>query len=140
MQNSKKVSLYDRLGGVYSIAAVVDDLVDRILADPRLGANPHIDEAQHSILPAGFKYLVTEMICWATGGPQHYSGHALGDAHRHLMITHQEWRAFLDDFQQTLDKFNIPQAEREELDAIVASTRESIVTPPLQENTGESKA
>ena len=140
MQNSEKVSLYDRLGGVHSIATVVDDLIDRIMADPRLSANPRIDKARHSMLPAGFKYLVTEMICWATGGPQQYSGHPLSDSHRDFMITPQEWQAFLDDFQQTLDRFNVPQAEQEELVAIVESTRESIVTPPLQEDTGESKA
>ena len=67
-------SLYDRLGGVYSIATVVDDLIDRVMADPRLNANPRVDEAHHKVPPAGFKYLVTEMLCWAAGGPQSYSG------------------------------------------------------------------
>jgi hemoglobin len=140
MQNSEKVSLYDRIGGVHSIAAVVDDLIDRMSVDPRLNANPRVDEAHHSILPAGFKYLVTEMLCWATGGPQQYSGRPLNDSHRNFLITPQEWQAFLDDFQRTLDKFNVPQAEQEELTAIVESTREAIVTSPLQENSGESKA
>ena len=37
-------SLYDRLGGVYNIATVVDDLIDRIMGDPRLNANPRVDE------------------------------------------------------------------------------------------------
>jgi hypothetical protein len=67
-------SLYDRLGGVYSIATVVDDFIDRIMIDPRLNANPKVDEAHHRVPPAGFKYLVTEMVCWATGGPQKYTG------------------------------------------------------------------
>src|SRR5262245_66461760 len=62
-------SLYERLGGVYSIATVVDDFIDRIMVDPRLNANPKVDEAHHRVPPAGFKYLVTEMVCWATGGP-----------------------------------------------------------------------
>ena len=57
----------------------------------------------------------------------------MGDAHRHLMITSEEWRAFMDDFQQTLDKFAVPQPEQEELKAIVESTRESIVVAPLEE-------
>jgi hemoglobin len=139
MQTSGKVALYDRLGGVYNIATVVDDFIDRIMINPRLNANPHVDEAHHRVLPAGFKYLVTEMICWATGGPQHYSGRSMDDSHRHLMITPQEWLAFLDDFQHTLDKFNVPQAEQEELVAIVESTREAIVISPLQEKLGESK-
>jgi hemoglobin len=59
-------TLYDRLGGVYSIATVVDDFVDRIMIDPHLNANPKVDEAHHRVPPAGFKYLVTEMVCWAT--------------------------------------------------------------------------
>jgi len=55
------------------------------------------------------------------------------------MITPREWQAFLDDFQQTLDKFNVPQAEQEELVALIESTREAIVISPLQENPEESK-
>ena len=49
-----------------------------------LNANPRVDEAHHRVSPAGFKYLVTEMVCWAAGGPQSYSGRPMGDAHRHL--------------------------------------------------------
>jgi len=134
MHNQEPVTLYDRLGGVYSIATVVDDFIDRIMVDPRLNANPHVDEAHHRVSPAGFKYLVTEMVCWATGGPQQYSGRSMDDSHRHLMITPQEWQAFLDDFQQTLETFNVPQAEQAELFAIVESTREAIVIAPVQEN------
>jgi hemoglobin len=47
---------------VYSIATVVDDLIERIMIDPRLNANPEVDEAHHRVPPAGFKYLVTEMV------------------------------------------------------------------------------
>ncbi|MES4786709.1 MAG: group 1 truncated hemoglobin, partial [Nitrospiraceae bacterium] len=73
-----KPSLYDRLGGVYPIATVVDDFIDRIMIDPRLNANPRVDEAHHRVAPPGFKYLVTEMVCWAAGGPQQYSGRSMG--------------------------------------------------------------
>src|SRR5437660_8488604 len=55
-------SLYERLGGCYSIATVVDDLIDRLMADPRLNANPLVDEAHHKVPPAGFKYLVTDAV------------------------------------------------------------------------------
>src|SRR5438034_4869505 len=61
-------SLYERLGGIYSIATVVDDLIDRVMNDPRLNANPAVNEAHHKVPPAGFKYLVTEMVGWAAGG------------------------------------------------------------------------
>jgi hemoglobin len=121
------MSLYERLGGVYAIAAVVDDFIDRIMDDPRLNANPKVNEAHHRVSRAGFKYLVTEQVCQATGGPQRYTGKPMYDSHAHLDITDQEWQAFLDDFRQTLDKFNIPQAERAELFAIVDSTKKDIV-------------
>jgi hemoglobin len=127
MPTDARPSLYDRLGGVYVIAVVVDDFIDRIMADARLNANPLVDAAHHRVTPQGFKYLVTEMVCWATGGPQRYSGRSMKDSHGHLKITPGEWEAFLDDFGQTLDKFTVPQAERDELFAIVGSTRADIV-------------
>ena len=120
-------SLYDRLGGVYSIATVVDDFIDRVMGDPRLNANPLVDEAHHRVTAAGFKYLVTEMLCWAAGGPQRYSGRAMDESHRHLLITAGEWQAFMNDLQQTLDKFRVPAPEQEEIKALVESTRDAIV-------------
>ena len=122
-------SLYERLGGVYAIAAVVDDFIDRVMDDPRLNANPKINEAHHRVARAGFKYLVTEQVCAAAGGPQSYTGRSMSDSHVHLDITDQEWQAFLDDFRQTLDKFKVPEAERAELFALVNSTKKDIVQP-----------
>jgi hemoglobin len=67
------------------------------------------------------------MVCWATGGPQKYTGRSMKDSHQDLMITAAEWEAFLNDLQQTLDKFAVPQTEQAEIKAIVASTRADIV-------------
>jgi hemoglobin len=133
MPDQEKSSLYDRLGGVYNIAPVVDALIDRVMTDPRLNANPRVDEAHHRVSPAGFKYYVTELVCQASGGPQQYSGRTMGDSHRHLMITDQEWDAFMDDLQQTFDRFGVPEREQDELKTIVESTKESIVIRPFQE-------
>jgi hemoglobin len=127
MASQHQSSLYERLGGVYSIATVVDDFIDRIMVDSRLNANPRVNEAHHRVLPPGFKYLVAEMVCEATGGPQKYTGRSMRDSHKHLQITAAEWEAFLDDFQQTLAKFEVPQAEQAELKAILGSAREDIV-------------
>lgn len=124
---SEAKSLYERLGGVYAIAAVVDDFIDRIMIDPRLNANPKVDEAHHRVSKAGFKYLVTEQVCHATGGPQRYTGRSMYDSHAHLDITAGEWEAFLEDLTQTFDKFGVPPAERAELFAIVESTKADIV-------------
>src|SRR5258707_679917 len=127
MPKAEQPSLYERLGGVYSIATVVDDFINRVMIDPRLNANPRVNEAHHRVPAAGFKYLVTEMVCWAAGGPQKYTGRSMKDSHLDLMITAVEWEAFLDDLQQTLDKFAVPQTEQGEIKAIVASTRADIV-------------
>jgi len=120
-------TLYERLGGVYNIAVVVDDLINRVMSDARLNANPAVNEAHHKVPPPGFKYLVTEMVCWASGGPQKYSGRSMRDSHSHLNITPKEWEAFMDDLQQTLDRFQVPAAEQGELRAIVQSTYGDIV-------------
>jgi hemoglobin len=127
-------SLYDRLGGAYAIAVVVDDFIDRIMVDPRLNANPRVDEAHHRVSAHGFKFYVTEQVCWAAGGPQTYSGRTMLDAHRELLISGAEWDPFMDDFHQTLAKFGVPERKRGELRAIVESTKGDIVTsaaPPV---------
>lgn len=126
---AEQQSLYERLGGVYAIATVVDDFIDRIMGNPQLNANPKVDEAHHKVGRPGFKYLVTEMVCWATGGPQKYTGKTMLDSHGHLDITEPEWQAFLDDFRACLAKFDVPPCERQELLAIVESTKKDIVLP-----------
>lgn len=121
------MTLYERLGGVFAIATVVDDFVDRIMEDPRLNANELVREAHHRVARAGFKYLVTEQVCAAAGGPQRYTGRNMRDAHAELRITAGEWESFLDDFRQTLDKFSVPARAQAELLAIVDSTKADIV-------------
>ena len=121
------MTLYERLGGVFAIATVVDDFIDRVMDDPRLNANPKVNEAHHKVAPAGFKYLVTEQVCHAAGGPQRYTGRNMRDSHAHLAITELEWQAFMEDLKHTLDKFHVPRAEQAELVAIVQSTKQDIV-------------
>jgi hemoglobin len=129
MSGDAKKSLYERLGGTHAIATVIDDFIDRVMADPRLNANPLVDEAHHRVSPAGFKYLVTEQLCHAAGGPQRYTGRSMRDSHIHLNITEGEWQAFMDDLTRTLDKFHVPVAERAEIVAIIQSTKGDIVAP-----------
>ena len=120
-------SLYERLGGVYPIATVVDDFIDRVMANPKLNANPKVDAAHHKVTPPGFKYLVTEMVCWAAGGPQNYTGKSMRDSHAQLDITEPEWQAFMQDLRDCFAKFNVPAQEQSELIAIVESTKKDIV-------------
>ena len=97
------------------------------MVNPALNANSKVDEAHHRVTKAGFKYLVTEMVCWATGGPQKYSGKSMQESHEHLEITEPEWQVFLQDFQDSLNQFQVPPAEQSELLAIVESMQGDIV-------------
>ncbi len=126
-QEKKEKSLYDRLGGVYAIATVVDDFVERLLVDDVLNANPAINEARDRVPKAGLKYRITSMVCEATGGPQKYTGRSMKESHKHLNITDREWEAMIADFKVTLDKFKVPEKEQNELIKILESTKKDIV-------------
>ncbi|MGH2603442.1 MAG: group I truncated hemoglobin, partial [Dehalococcoidia bacterium] len=104
-QQASDTSLYARLGGVYAIATVVDDFIDRLLVNDVLNANPRIKEARDRVPKAGLKYRVTELVCQVTGGPCHYTGRPMKQAHAHLNISGREWEAMVADFRVTLDKF-----------------------------------
>ena len=67
------------------------------------------------------------MLAEAAGGPQRYTGRSMEESHREMLITPEEWRAFMEDLNRTLDKFDVPQQERSEVIAIVESTRDDIV-------------
>jgi hemoglobin len=121
-----KPALYDRLGGVYSIAAVVDDFIDRVMHNPVLNANPAVDEAP-SRERGGLQILCDGDGLLGYRRPQKYTGRAMSESHKHLKITESEWTAFCKDFHDTMAKFNVPEAERNELFAIVESTKGDIV-------------
>jgi hypothetical protein len=64
------------------------------------GQSHFIKTVDHKVPPAGFKYLVTEMLCWAAGGPQKYTGKDMLSSHRHLRITPGQWDVFMDDWRR----------------------------------------
>lgn len=126
----KPPALYERLGGAYSIATVVDDFIERLLVNGTLNANPAINEARARVPKAGLKFHVTALVCEVAGGPCKYTGRTMKEAHQHLNITQAQWDAMVADFRTTLDKFKVPQKEQQELIAIVGSTKNDIVRPP----------
>jgi len=121
-------SLYDRLGGLYPIAAVVDDFIDRVFVNATLNANPNIDKARKDVRKAGLKTHVSNLVCSATGGPCKYTGLDMKTAHKDFHISEKEWQALLVDFRASLAKFQVPAAEQKELIGIVESTKSDIVT------------
>ncbi len=122
-------SLYDRLGGAYSIATVVDDFIERLLVNDVLNANPAIKASRDRVPKAGLKFRVTLLVSQVTGGPDTYTGRNMKDSHVHLSITKNEWDAMVVDFKKTLAKFEVPEKEQQELLDIVESTRADIVMP-----------
>lgn len=121
-------SLYERLGGVYSIAVVVDDFIDRLVVNKTLNANPAIKRARDAVPKAGLKYQVTSFVAQAAGGPQHYAGRSMQAAHAHLNINEKEWQVMVGELKKSLAKFKVPAREQQDLIALLATTKPDIVT------------
>jgi len=127
MAQVKQPSLYERLGGAYNIATVVDDFIERLLVNATLNANPAIKEARARVPKAGLKFHVTTLVCEVSGGPCKYTGRPMQESHEKLNISQAEWDAMVVDFKATLNKFKVPQREQQELITIVGSTKNDIV-------------
>lgn len=119
--------LYERLGGLYNIAAVVNDFIDRLYVNQTLNANPAIANARSELRKPGLKAHLTMQVCQVTGGPCNYVGKSMKESHAAFRITDKEWDAMVADFKVTLDKFKVPAAEQQELIGIVATTKPDIV-------------
>ncbi len=126
--NGVKPSLYQRLGGAYAIACVVDEFIEVLLVDDVLNANPAIKAARDRVPKQGLKFQVTALVCMVTGGPQKYAGRTMKDSHKDLNINEEQWNAMAADFKKVLDKFQVPEQEQNELFEIVGSTKGDILT------------
>jgi hemoglobin len=122
-----EASLYERLGGVFAIAAVVDRFSDAIFDDPiagRTSANPMLRKWHTESLARlpGLKFMRTLWVCDVAGGPLHYAGTKPGatqvgleEAHRALRVTPEEFDAVAGVLSRTLDEFGIPKREKDEV-------------------------
>ncbi|MCE8426158.1 MAG: group 1 truncated hemoglobin [Candidatus Methanoperedens sp.] len=117
-------SLYERLGGYNSIAAAVDDFLGRQFADKQVGRF-YVGHSTNS--KKRLRQLITEMICEVTGGPAKYIGRDMRTSHAGLGITGSDWQVTVKNLTAVLDKFTVPQKEKDELLAIVAGLRPVIV-------------
>jgi hemoglobin len=118
---TKEPSLYDRLGGTPGIAAIVDDFVTTIVADPAVSRR-----FSGTDIPK-FKRLLVEQICEASNGPCKYSGRSMRESHRGMAIADAEFNAMTGDMTKTLDKFKVPAREKGELLKLLSSMRGDIV-------------
>jgi hemoglobin len=114
-------SLYDRLGGVEAITAVVRAVVDRQMKDDRIS-----QKFARTNVARLIKEFV-DMICQATGGPCTYTGRNMTEAHHNMGVTSGEWDAFVEDVVVVLNDFKVGKAEQDELLNALAPLRPEIV-------------
>jgi hemoglobin len=131
-------SLYDRLGGVFAIAAVVDHFSDAVVQNPIVGQkseNPALREWHTNNLGRlpGLKFMRTLWVCNVAGGPQEYAatkpgGTPLGleEAHRELKISPAEFDEVAAELGRTLDLFKVPEGEKEEVLGAFAAHKDEV--------------
>lgn len=119
-----KTTLYQRLGGYDAIAAVANDLLPRLQADAQL-ARFWQNRGDDGVMRE--KQLLIDFLCSSTGGPLYYTGRDMKTSHKGMKISERDWPAFLGHLNATLDAFNVPQAERDEVIAFIQSTKADIV-------------
>ena len=113
-------TLYERLGGIYAIAAVVDHFSDQLLKNPKIvDANPDLKEwhtATYRERLPGLKFLRTLWSASVAGGPFKYTGQELRDAHRSLHISAEVFdEVIIGELARTLDHFKVPEREKGEV-------------------------
>lgn len=121
-----KSSLYERLGGMPAIRAVVDDFVSRILADDRVN-RWFAHAASSPELAAAYKSKLADFICQGTGGPCHYTGADILTAHKGRGVTEEAFNAVVEDLTATLDKFHVAGKEKSDLLGILGPMKTAIV-------------
>jgi hemoglobin len=120
-------SLYERLGGVFAIAAVVDHFSDALIGNPMVGQgseNPELRDWHTNKLARlpGLKFMRTLWVCNVAGGPFEFAATkpgstALGleEAHRELQISPAEFDEVAAELGRTLDHFEVPAKEKDEV-------------------------
>ena len=128
-------SLYERLGGLTAITAVVESFVARCAGDDRINR-----KFERTEIPR-LKKMLVDQVCEATGGPCRYTGRGMTETHDGMGVTAGEFDALVEDLVATLEEFDVPTAEQEELLGLLGSMRDEIVEvespetgTPLPEN------
>ena len=126
-------SLYERLGGVFAIAAVIDHFSDAVVENPIVGQqseNPALREWHTNNLGRlpGLKFMRTLWVCNVAGGPFQYTATRPGstpvgleEAHRDLQISPEEFDEVAAELGRTLDFVKVPPREKDEVLAAFAA-------------------
>lgn len=135
---SAEPSLYERLGGVFAIAAVVDHFSDAIVRNPMVGqmsANSSLREWHTNNLARlpGLKFMRTLWVCNVSGGPFQYTPTVAGstnvgleEAHRNLRISPAEFDEVAAELARTLDHFHVPETEKNQVLGAFAAHKDEV--------------
>jgi hemoglobin len=121
MAATQEKTLYERLGGIDAIKAVVGEFAGRVLADERVNKKFAKSDAPRLVLH------LQEQVCQVTGGPCEYTGQDMKSAHKNMKVTEGEFKALVEDLVGALDKFNVPEKEKTELLGLLAPLQKQIV-------------
>ena len=133
-----EASLYERLGGAFAIAAVVDQFSDALISNPIVGQNsenPALREWHTNNLARlpGLKFMRTLWVCNVSGGPFEYTPTVPGstvlgleEAHRKLRISPDEFDEVAAELGRTLDAVGVPEQEKGEVLAAFAAHKDEV--------------
>merc|ERR1711904_742015 len=122
-----KRTVYGRGGGIFGLAMVSDKLMDRWMENPALNANTKVAKWHESQQKYGFKFLVTQIMGYLTGGPQRYTGQPMDVAHKHLNISEAQWESFMRGVDTVFHEFQIDAVTRKDLREIIASFKSQVI-------------
>jgi hemoglobin len=120
----EKKTLYARLGGYDAIASVVDDFIMRLATDKRF---ERFFVGFSTDSKKKLRQHILDQFCAAAGGPCVYMGRDMKTTHGGLGITEADWDAAAKHLVASLDKYKVPEAEKNELLAFVVAQKKDIV-------------
>lgn len=114
--------LYQALGEKPGITRLMDDFVNRVVKDPRIGG--HFKDVK----PAALKESLTDQICQLSGGPCKYEGADMKSAHADMDIHKGHFNALVEVLQSAMDAQGIPFAQQNRLLALLAPMHRDVIT------------
>ena len=128
---AEEPSLYDRLGGIFAIAAVVNRFSDEIITNPKLNENPALkawNETEAEFRLPGLKFGRTQWVAALAGGPYEYTGLPLEEAHKDFHLTAEEFAEVGAEIVRALDYYQVPEREKQELVDAYMTAMPQVVT------------
>jgi hemoglobin len=116
-----RAPLYERLGGEQGVAAIAHALIERVAADPRIGASFKDTNLSH------IQQMLAEQICDLSGGPCHYSGDSMRESHAGHHISEADFYGMVSDLRDILHERHVSIGATNELLRLLAPMKRDIV-------------